>query len=159
MICLRAAARRFCFFVQPVFNQSRAFVSDAKDSTAPYSVLFFGTDSFSLPTLALLASSPNLASNISVMCPQDSPSGRGLKSQPCIVKQFALEHSLPVFRPTAFLNMFCVYLISAGAASCASQKHARYASAAVPFEPGQPLGRGRRGFFRVFYSCSVYLVF
>ena len=94
---LCTAAKRLRRLVPSVCNQSRAFISDAKDSTGPLSILFFGTDSFSLPTLALLASSPSLASRISVMCPQDAPSGRGLKSQPCIVKQFALQHSLPVF--------------------------------------------------------------
>jgi methionyl-tRNA formyltransferase len=76
--------------------QLRTVSSCAGESIAPFSILFFGTDSFSLPTLALLASSPSLASHISVMCPQDAPSGRGMKTNPCIVKQFALQHSLPV---------------------------------------------------------------
>ena len=75
---------------------SRAVASCAETSMPPYSIMFFGTDSFSLPTLALLASSPALARRIAVMCPQDAPSGRGMKSQPCAVKQFALQHSLPV---------------------------------------------------------------
>ena len=99
---LRTAAVRSCPSALSRPGQSRDFVSAHNNTGAPFSVLFFGTDSFSLPTLALLASSPNLASHISVMCPQDAACGRGLKSQPCTVKQFALQHSLPV--PLYFLR-------------------------------------------------------
>jgi hypothetical protein len=74
----------------------RTFSSSANNATAPFAILFFGSDSFSLPTLAHLVSSPALASHVAVMCPQDAPSGRGLQSQPCAVKQFALQHSLSV---------------------------------------------------------------
>jgi hypothetical protein len=85
----------------------RTLSSCTESSIAPFSIMFFGTDSFSLPTLALLASSPSLASHISVMCPQDAPSGRGMKPQPCIVKQFALQHSLPV-AVSLFPFMACI---------------------------------------------------
>ena len=91
----RAAARLSCYVHQSK-NQSRAFASSTNNTPPPFSILFFGTDSFSLPTLDLLASNPTLASHIAVMCPQDAPSGRGMKLQPCAVKQFALQRSLPV---------------------------------------------------------------
>ncbi len=103
---------------------SRAVASCDETSMPPYSIMFFGTDSFSLPTLALLASSPALARRIAVMCPQDAPSGRGMKSQPCAVKQFALQHSLPVASLPLLFTMQHPLTVCAGAPSCAAQEHA-----------------------------------
>ena len=102
---LRAVPNRSCPSVRLFSNQSGAIVSAAANtSPRPFSILFFGTDSFSLPTLARLACSPTLASHIAVVCPQDAPSGRGMMHQACVVKQFALQHGLPV-HPSACL--FC----------------------------------------------------
>lgn len=104
----RTIASLLSYYVNQSKNQSRAFASSTNNTTPPFSIMFFGTDSFSLPTLELLASKPTLASHIAVMCPQDAPSGRGMKLQPCAVKQFALQHSLPVGAACVLVMCECV---------------------------------------------------
>ena len=101
----RAAPALKCsrLLVRLFSNQPRALTTGANASPGPFSIMFFGTDSFSLPTLARLASSPTLASHIAVVCPQDAPSGRGMMQQACLVKQFALQHGLPVHLRVSFI--------------------------------------------------------
>lgn len=62
----------------------------------PLSVIFMGSDSFSLPALELLAGEENLQA---VITQPDRPKGRGLHLSPGPVKQRALELGLKVYQP------------------------------------------------------------
>ena len=72
-------------------------------------ILFMGTPSFALPTLALLHSSNY--SIIGVVTQPDRPAGRGQKEVPPPIKLLAQSLGLPVFQPQkvrdkSFLDMF-----------------------------------------------------
>ena len=56
-------------------------------------VVFFGSGAFGLPTLAALTSQTKV---VQVVTSPDRPQGRGLQPAASRVKQWALEHSLPV---------------------------------------------------------------
>ena len=59
-------------------------------------IVFMGTPSFSLPTLEQLYESDH---NIQLVVTQPNrPKGRGRKSSPPPVKQFALEKGLPILQ-------------------------------------------------------------
>jgi methionyl-tRNA formyltransferase len=70
-----------------------------------YSILFFGTDEFSLPTLQRLheahrsgerapSSASPLVDALEVVCPADRPAGRGHVTTRMPVKEFAAAHGL-----------------------------------------------------------------
>ncbi|OQR96875.1 methionyl-tRNA formyltransferase [Achlya hypogyna] len=94
MMLLRGSARlvRRHVFTQPV------------RAASGLRVLFFGTDNVSLPTLQLLhanmqptaTGAPPLIREIEVICPPDRKMARKRTKAPVPVKQFALEHDLPV---------------------------------------------------------------
>ncbi len=70
-------------------------------------IVFMGTPEFAVATLkAMLASGADV---VGVITAPDRPAGRGMRLQPSAVKQFAVQHGLPVLQPTnlkseAFLN-------------------------------------------------------
>jgi methionyl-tRNA formyltransferase len=60
-------------------------------------LVFFGTPAFAVPSLrALHEAGLDLAA---VVTAPDKPAGRGLRPQACEVKQYALQHGLPVLQP------------------------------------------------------------
>ncbi len=68
--------------------------------TKPLRIVFAGTPAFGLPSLdALVASSHEL---VAVYTQPDRPAGRGRKLQPSAVKQWALNHGVPVYQPLNF---------------------------------------------------------
>ncbi|MGQ3888446.1 methionyl-tRNA formyltransferase [Legionella sp. CNM-1927-20] len=65
-----------------------------------FKIAFAGTPEFGLPCLnALLNSKHEL---LAVYTQPDRPAGRGRKLQPSAVKNWALEHQLPVYQPINF---------------------------------------------------------
>ena len=60
-------------------------------------VVFFGTPNFAVPTLQEIHASRHLI--VAVVTQPDRGRGRGQKSQPGAVKQFALEHGLKILQP------------------------------------------------------------
>lgn len=61
-------------------------------------VIFMGTPDFAIPTLAALHNHPNY-SVVCVVTQPDKPTGRGATVTCSPVKQFALEHNIPVLQP------------------------------------------------------------
>lgn len=60
-------------------------------------IVFMGTPSFAVASLkALLDAKMNV---VGVVTAPDKPAGRGMQSQQSAVKQFALEHQLPIAQP------------------------------------------------------------
>ena len=61
-------------------------------------IVFFGTPDFAVASLkALVDAGKNV---VAVVTAPDKPAGRGHKLQPSPVKEFAVEHDLPVLQPT-----------------------------------------------------------
>lgn len=65
-------------------------------------IVFFGTPEFSIPSLDVLVNSRHRVS--AVVTTPDRQQGRGLKTIPSPVKQFALQHKIPVLQPENFLD-------------------------------------------------------
>jgi methionyl-tRNA formyltransferase len=63
----------------------------------PYRVVFLGTSTFAVPILEALTTSEHELCG--VYCQPDRPRGRSGKPQPCPVKEFCLQHGLPVYQP------------------------------------------------------------
>lgn len=61
-------------------------------------VVFFGTPAIALKSLEYLYNS-NKIEVAGVVTQPDKPAGRGHKMSMSVIKQFALEHNLPVFQP------------------------------------------------------------
>src|SRR5690242_14097265 len=59
-------------------------------------ILFMGTPQFAVPVLAALTEHFNV---VAVVTQPDAPAGRGRALAASPVKQFALEHNLPVLQP------------------------------------------------------------
>lgn len=60
-------------------------------------IVFMGTPSFAVASLkALLDAKMNV---VGVVTAPDKPAGRGMQLQQSAVKQFALEHQLPIAQP------------------------------------------------------------
>jgi methionyl-tRNA formyltransferase len=66
-------------------------------AAASLRIVFFGTPTFSVPTLREIHASRHPI--VAVVTQPDRGRGRGQKSQPGPVKQFALEHGLQVLQP------------------------------------------------------------
>lgn len=66
----------------------------------PLNIVFAGTPEFGLPCLDALIQSPHVLQAIYTQ--PDRPAGRGRQLQASAVKQWALEHSIPVFQPLHF---------------------------------------------------------
>ena len=62
-------------------------------------VVFMGTPSFAVPTLAALAECSDLAEVIAVVTQPDRPRGRGQKYTVSPVKAWAAAHDIPVLQP------------------------------------------------------------
>lgn len=60
-------------------------------------VVFMGTPAFALPALQAVS---ELAQLVAVYTQPDRPAGRGRKLRPSPVKQWALQHQLPVYQPS-----------------------------------------------------------
>ena len=60
-------------------------------------VLFMGTPDFALPSCKAIRENYNL---VGVVTQPDRPKGRGGKVLPPPVKEFALQHNIPVWQPT-----------------------------------------------------------
>lgn len=73
---------------------------------------FLGTGDIGLPSLAAIAACPGHALALVVTQP-DRPAGRGLKLRVGPVKQWAVEHGLPVLQPTDVNTPECVAAIRA----------------------------------------------
>jgi methionyl-tRNA formyltransferase len=65
--------------------------------TSPWRIVFFGTPSFSVPTLRSLIGGPDDV--VGVVTQPDRGKGRGRKIIPSPVKEVALERELPVLQP------------------------------------------------------------
>ena len=63
-------------------------------------VIYMGTPAFAIPPLEQLVE--NGYQVVGVYTPPDRPAGRGRRAQPSPVKEFALEHGLPVRQPATF---------------------------------------------------------
>lgn len=63
-------------------------------------VIFFGTPTFSVPSLQALLDAPGISVRAVVTQP-DRPSGRGGVVKPSPVKELALQHSIPVLQPAS----------------------------------------------------------
>lgn len=61
-------------------------------------IVFFGTPAIALKSLEYLYNSDKI-NVLAVVTQPDKPAGRGHKIQASVIKQFALEHNLPVFQP------------------------------------------------------------
>lgn len=61
-------------------------------------IVFFGTPAIALKSLEYLYNSEKI-NVLAVVTQPDKPAGRGHKIQMSVIKQFALEHNLPVFQP------------------------------------------------------------
>jgi len=61
-------------------------------------IIFYGTPEFAVTSLKRLTDSGYHI--VSVVTAPDKPSGRGLKEHPSSVKQFAIDHNIPVLQPT-----------------------------------------------------------
>lgn len=61
-------------------------------------VVFFGTPAIALKSLEYLYKSDKIEV-VGVVTQPDKPAGRGHKISMSVIKQFALEHNLPVFQP------------------------------------------------------------
>ena len=61
-------------------------------------VVFFGTPAIALKSLEYLYNSDKIEIAAVVTQP-DKPAGRGHKLSMSVIKQFALEHNIPVFQP------------------------------------------------------------
>lgn len=61
-------------------------------------IVFFGTPDFAVASLKALVDAGK--SVVAVVTAPDKPAGRGHKLQPSPVKEFAVEHDLPVLQPT-----------------------------------------------------------
>lgn len=61
-------------------------------------IVFFGTPAIALKSLEFLYNSDKI-NVLAVVTQPDKPAGRGHKIQMSVIKQFALEHNLPVFQP------------------------------------------------------------
>jgi methionyl-tRNA formyltransferase len=61
-------------------------------------IIFMGTPEFAVPSLKLLYFA-EAVEVLAVLTQPDRPKGRGKKLQPSPVKQFALEHDIPVYQP------------------------------------------------------------
>ena len=74
-------------------------------------IVFMGTPEFSLPTLNKIYKSDH---NIQLVVTQpDRPKGRGRKSTPPPVKQFALEKNLPIIQPKKCTSPETIKILSA----------------------------------------------
>lgn len=62
------------------------------------SIIYFGTPDIGLPSLEHFYNSEKFEV-LAVVTQPDKPSGRGHKLTPSPIKQFALEHEIPVFQP------------------------------------------------------------
>lgn len=61
-------------------------------------IVFFGTPAIALKSLEYLYNSDEI-NVLAVVTQPDKPAGRGHKISMSVIKQFALEHNLPVFQP------------------------------------------------------------
>ena len=61
-------------------------------------VVFFGTPAIALKSLEYLYNSEKI-NVLAVVTQPDKPAGRGHKMSMSVLKQFALEHNLPVLQP------------------------------------------------------------
>ncbi|MBS1779391.1 MAG: methionyl-tRNA formyltransferase [Bacteroidetes bacterium] len=65
-------------------------------------IVFFGTPDFAVASLkALVEAGANIAA---VVTAPDKPAGRGMQLQASAVKQYAIEHNLPVLQPEKLKN-------------------------------------------------------
>ena len=71
-------------------------------------VVFMGTPDFALPSLKMLDSEYNV---VAVFCQPDKINGRGNKVTYGPVKEYAIEHSIPVYQPSTFKNNACLDII------------------------------------------------
>ncbi len=64
-------------------------------------IVFMGTPSFAVPVLASLTTISD-SQVVGVYTPPDRPAGRGRQPQASPIKEYALEHDLPIFQPNNF---------------------------------------------------------
>jgi len=69
-----------------------------KDRQHPLRIVFMGTPSFAVASLDILVK--NGFDIAAVITAPDKPGGRGMKLQTTPVKEYALEHQLPILHPT-----------------------------------------------------------
>ena len=85
-------------------------------TTSPLRVIFAGTPEFARVALEAIVAAGHTVPL--VLTQPDRPAGRGMKLQPSAVKQFALDHGIPVAQPTS-LRLDGKYPAEAAAARAA----------------------------------------
>jgi methionyl-tRNA formyltransferase len=65
-------------------------------------IIFAGTPEFAVPVLKALQQTKH--DIVMVLTQADKPSGRGRKITPSPVKEYALQHDLPIYQPTTLKN-------------------------------------------------------
>ena len=74
-------------------------------------IIFAGTPDFAVPVLSALNTDEH---DIAMVLTQpDRPSGRGRKVAVSPVKEYAIEHSMPVYQPTSLKNAFAIDTLKA----------------------------------------------
>jgi methionyl-tRNA formyltransferase len=76
----------------------------------PLKIIFAGTPAFSLPCLETLYQAGH--SILAVFTQPDRPAGRGQKPQASVIKQWAIEHHIPVYQPESLKNSVMEELIA-----------------------------------------------
>lgn len=71
-------------------------------------IVFMGTPDFALPSLEVLYGKYNISA---VFCQPDKATGRGNKVKFGPVKQFAVDHGIPVYQPDTFKNNACLEIL------------------------------------------------
>lgn len=73
-----------------------------------HNIVFMGTPDFCIPSLKILNDKYNL---VGVFCQPDKVNGRNNQVSFCPVKQFAIEHNVPVYQPTTFKDNACLNIL------------------------------------------------
>lgn len=74
-------------------------------------IIFAGTPDFAVPVLSMLQTSTHDVAM--VLTQPDRPSGRGRKLTPSPIKEFALEHDLPLYQPKSLKDPASLEVIKA----------------------------------------------
>src|SRR4051812_28386975 len=90
------------FVTQPMKSLLTKRIS--KKLSRNISILFFGSDEFSLETLKKIEKLPDLT-RLEVVTPIDKRKGYKLKILPVPVKEYALSRGIPVHHPTSDVSL------------------------------------------------------
>lgn len=72
-------------------------------------IIFMGTPDFAVPSLTKLFKSHDVKA---VFCQPDKINGRGNKINYCAVKEYSLEHGIPIYQPETLKNDACIDILN-----------------------------------------------